>query len=104
MEKDAAIAQLSFDEYQLCPDIPQYLINGRLKSSGSSALKFEVNLKTDSGLSQEQILEYVSGSVVYSSMINRYFSPTIYNKQGYMDFIAVTENKFSLVEGRSMQH
>jgi len=37
-------------------------------------------------------------------MINRYFNPTIYNEQGYMDFIAVTENKFSLVEGRAFQY
>ena len=31
-------------------------------------------------------------------MINRYFNPSIYNKNGFMDFIVSNEYQFNLVE------
>jgi len=36
-------------------------------------------------------------------MINRFFNPQIYNKQGYNDFISVTEAKFDLIAGYKTQ-
>ena len=39
----------------------------------------------------------VNKSIVYTSMINRYFDPTVYKANGFMPFIAVTCDEFDLV-------
>ena len=39
----------------------------------------------------------INDSIVYTSMINRYFDPTVYNEIGYMPFITVTEDTFDLL-------
>ena len=47
------------------------------------------------GLTDEQ-QEHVGDTQVYTSMINRYFTPALIAELGYMDFISVTENKYYL--------
>ena len=37
----------------------------------------------------------IDDTFIYSSMINRYFTPQGYNEWGYMFYIAVTEEVFS---------
>ena len=37
----------------------------------------------------------INDTKVYTSMINRYFTPSGYNEWGYLFFIAVTEEMFN---------
>lgn len=40
-------------------------------------------------------VDRINDLAIYSSMINRYFDPELYNKYGYMSFVSVTEDVFS---------
>jgi hypothetical protein len=78
----------------LCPDTPSYLLDGGTRSRTFGAgLKFNVQLHANVTEGQADVIER---TVVYTSMINRYFLPREYESDGFMHFIAFTENKFDL--------
>ena len=68
-----------------------YTLKGGTRSTSGDGLLFRVDAKD--GVDPEMI----NDSIVYTSMINRYFDPTVYNNIGYMPFITVTEDEFDLV-------
>ena len=37
-------------------------------------------------------------------MISRYFNPELYNELGYMEFIAINEDKFDLIPGTAFEN
>ena len=41
--------------------------------------------------------DIINASTVLTSMINRYFSPAIYNAAGFQPWIAVTESEYNLL-------
>ena len=96
-QKADALAELEEPEYQLCPDTVTYTLSGSTRSSDRKGLKFKVDPKAGydytPGTGKDE--DRINDTNVYSSMINRYFTPDLYNEQGYMTFIAVTEAMFS---------
>ena len=75
---------------QLCPDVDFYTLNGGTRNKEGDGLIFRVDAKD--GVDQE----WINDSIVYTSMINRYFDPVVYLENGYMPWITVTEDEFDL--------
>ena len=70
-----------------------YKLMGGPRTNGALGLFFKVEAKENTSA------ETIQDTIVYTSMISRYFTPALYNKLGYMEFIAVTEDKFDLIAG-----
>ncbi len=69
------------------------MINGATRSNSDGAgLKFKVKLHQN--VTEEATI--IDQTLIEASFINRYFTPSKYNENGYMSFIALKDYKYDL--------
>ena len=89
-----------YQDYLLCPNVDYYQLSNSVFSSKIQSLSFMVDPDPDDETSKYTDLSYaelVDDTNVYNTMINRSFNPDEYNERGYMDFVAMTQDKFSIL-------
>lgn len=83
--------------YQLCPDIDYYYLSQGWRQFVGQGLTFKVAPKSDVDFTPgSDNAQLIDETMIYTSMIRRYFTPPNYNENGYMNIVAATQNKFSL--------
>ena len=73
----------------LCPEISEFKLSGGYK--GAYSFHFHVDW-----IGEESDKEFIDKTIVMSSMVNRYFTPSTYNDLGYMPFTTALNHYIEL--------
>ena len=86
----SALQELQETEYQLCPDITSFVLDGGVRSTTGQGMRFVVTALAGADP------DLINDSLVFTSMISQYFTPPLYGILGYCEFISVTESLYDL--------
>lgn len=82
-QKQAALGEIEYPDYQLCPDTQSYILKGGTRSLDRMGLRFRIDPMENAGYDYTPgtgaDLDRIDDTNIYSSMMNRYFAPRAYN-------------------------